>query len=88
MVKMKRLNPTHNQVEPLYASIEKVKIAFAFGWSKQAWITRLAGAGHMSRTALKDLALLLFAAPAPLTLVPAPSTGCSLSSLSHTIRSF
>ena len=35
MVTMKRLNPIHNQFEPLNASIEKNKIAFGWDGSKQ-----------------------------------------------------
>ena len=36
MAMMKTLNPTHNQVEPLTASMKKNKIAFGWGGSKRA----------------------------------------------------
>lgn len=41
MVRMNRLNPIHNQVEPLIASIERSKIASGLYWSKLAALPRL-----------------------------------------------
>lgn len=35
MVMMKTLNPSHNQIEPLTASMKKSKIAFGLGVSKR-----------------------------------------------------
>lgn len=36
MVKIKRLNPNHNQFEPLNVSIERIKISLAFDFEQTA----------------------------------------------------